>query len=163
MFDPKQFSGLIHTTLNDLGLGLRSQAAVQLLLGTAAQESRFGTYLHQINGPALGVFQMEPETEMDIWYRFLAYRPAIENAVELTTGVSGPSCMHLRGNLIYQIAMARVHYFRVPHPLPDPGDIDGMAAYWKQHYNTPLGRGTTDEFVKNYRRYVGDFQEGDKQ
>jgi hypothetical protein len=31
----------------------------------------------------------------------------------------------------------------------------GMADYWKQHYNTPLGRGTVEEFISNYQRHVG--------
>ena len=155
MFDPRQFSQLIHDTLIDLDHQLYSLAAVQLLLGTSAQESRLGTYLAQINGPALGVFQMEPATETDIWFNFISYRHGLANAVELTTHVVGPSSLDLRGNLPYQIAMARLHYYRVPDPLPEAGDIESMAMYWKRHYNTFLGRGTTDEFVSNYRRHVG--------
>ncbi|KAF0118141.1 MAG: hypothetical protein FD149_866 [Rhodospirillaceae bacterium] len=59
-----------------LHLGLHSPAAEALLLGTAIQESRLGTYLRQTGGgPALGVYQMEPATHEDIWTNFLAYRP----------------------------------------------------------------------------------------
>jgi hypothetical protein len=50
--------------------------------------------------------------------------------------------------------MCRVHYLRVPHPLPDPGDIRAMGDYWKQHYNTMQGRGTTDEFVRKFEHHV---------
>lgn len=39
-----------------------SESAVNLLLMTAAHESRGGTYLKQINGPALGVYQMDQLT-----------------------------------------------------------------------------------------------------
>ncbi len=50
--------------------------------------------------------------------------------------------------------MARVHYLRVPEPLPAPGDIEGLARYWKAHFNTPAGAGTPAGFVANWRRYV---------
>ncbi|MDR9502667.1 MAG: hypothetical protein RI601_12795, partial [Desulfurivibrionaceae bacterium] len=57
----------------------------------------------------------------------------------------------LKFDLAYQIIMARLQYLRVPDALPDHFDIAGLAAYWKQHYNTPAGRGTVDEFIKNYQ------------
>lgn len=154
MFDPDQFSQLVHDTLINLGPSTYSLAAVQLLLGTAAQESRFGTYLKQIRGPALGVFQMEPDTEQDIWIHFLAYRPHMKEMMIKITGVKRPDPDHLRGNLLYQIAMARLHYYRVPWPLPLENDVPGMAAYWKKYYNTLLGRGTEAEFIENYHRYI---------
>jgi hypothetical protein len=66
MFDTTQFYQLIKTVLINFDPFLASLNAIQLLMGTAAQESHLGTYLKQINGPALGVFQMEPNTEIDI-------------------------------------------------------------------------------------------------
>jgi hypothetical protein len=155
MFDCKQFAQLIQNTLAELPANLDSPGAVNLLLGTAAQESGFGTYLAQIRGPALGVFQMEPATETDIWSNWLAYRSHIKNRLKAVTGVKCPSRAHLHGNLLYQIVMARLHYLRCPAPLPAADDIAGMADYWKQHYNTPLGRGTVEEFISNYQRHVG--------
>lgn len=154
MIDKDQFAQLIHDVLISIDSSVYSPDAVYLLLGTAAQESRLGTYINQINGPALGVFQMEPTTEQDIWTNFLQYRPHLRNMVAKATGVKHPDPGHLRGNLIYQIAMARLHYFRVPEPLPAGNDILAMARYWKEHYNTHLGRGTVEEFQGNYTRYV---------
>lgn len=152
MFDRGQFRELIDDVLTDLGL--HSPGAVSLLLGTAAQESRFGTYLRQIGkGPALGVFQMEPATERDIWENYLRYHPELVEKIKIVTGESGPG-PHLRWNLAYQIAMARVHYLRKKYPIPPGDDQPGLAAYWKQHYNTPLGKGTAEDFMANYRRYV---------
>ena len=55
-----QFQNLIEKVLKEFGM--YSESATNLLLGTAAQESRFGTYIKQINGPACGVFQIEPLT-----------------------------------------------------------------------------------------------------
>lgn len=141
-------------------LNMHSRAAVNLLLGTAAQESGFGTYLRQIgDGPALGVFQMEPDTEKDIWCNYLSYRDDLSETVWQIAGAAydiGPALVSaLEANLSYQVAMARIHYWRVPEPLPPYDNVEALAAYWKRHYNTPRGKGTVQEFVKNFFRYVG--------
>ena len=57
-------------------------------------------------------------------------------------------------NLAYAAAMCRVHYWRVPKPLPHLEDVHGMAAYWKTHYNTDGGAGTEAEYVHNWKRYA---------
>ncbi|MGA1876446.1 MAG: hypothetical protein ACMUIA_12645, partial [bacterium] len=128
-FNRNQFEGLIKRVLDDLGLC--SQSAVNLLLGTAAQESGFGTYLRQISGPALGVFQMEPATEEDIWRNYLRYQERLRNSVVQCTFISFPTPGALVWNLAYSISMARIKYYRSPDPLPSPDDIEGLAAYWK--------------------------------
>lgn len=130
---------------------LYSEAAAQLLLGTAAQESRMGTYLRQIEGPAQGIFQMEPATERDVWENFLYYRPAL---AERARAVKGDTRYPLVWNLAYQTVMARLQYFRVSEPLPAAGDIPAQARYWKKHFNTFRGKGTEAEYLKNYQRFV---------
>ena len=135
---------------------LYSEAAVNLILGTAAQESHMGKYFVQINGPAVGVFQMEPATHDDIWQNFLAYQGG-KRHTEMLRGMCGPyppEASNMFWHLRYAALMCRVHYLRKPHKLPDADDIEGLGAYWKVHYNTHLGKGTIDEFVENYRRFV---------
>lgn len=165
-FNPFQFRKLIVDTLEPLGLA--QPAAVELLLGTAAVESRFGTYLYQLRGPARGVFQIEPETEELIW-RWLARaakeqleRPADPrgwSAVELLNLLWEPARDHRRlerlvVDLHYSIVMARLLYYSIPQPLPDPDDTAALAAYWKAHYNTPQGGGRESDFVRAYGTYV---------
>lgn len=154
MLDLVQFRDLIVIPALD-ALELRSEAAVELLLGTALQESNL-RYLKQLGGgPALGVFQMEPATHDDIWENFLQYRePLARRVMSLTASPYEP--LELVGNLWYAAAMTRVHYLRVPEPLPQAGDVDGMAAYWKEHYNTHLGAGTEEEYVENWYAAVGE-------
>lgn len=68
-------------------IGLQSVAAEQLLLGTAAAESRLGTYLHQQgNGPALSPWQIEPATHEDVWRNVLAFKPGLRGLVPKTSG-----------------------------------------------------------------------------
>lgn len=150
-YDKSQFENLITRALN--GLDLYSPEALQLLLGTSAQESAFGTYLVQINGPAKGPFQMEPDTEVDIWENYLEFRPALKQKLVVDSGVTGPDTLAMETNLIYSIDMARIHYLRRPNPIPL--DLEGQAGYWKLNYNTLMGKGTIFEYMDNYRRYCG--------
>lgn len=133
-----------------------SIAAENLLMGTCAQESQMGTYIKQLgNGPALGIFQMEPATESDICANYLNFRDDMAREVNLLIPkfVEG-DLRDLVGNLYYATAMARVHYYRVPEAMPLSDDVEGLAHYWKNHFNTKLGKGTVTEFVHNYNRYV---------
>lgn len=148
MIDIDQFTEyVIEPTLEDLGL--MSTAASELVLGTALQESHL-TYIKQLgNGPALGVCQMEPNTHDDIWKNYLTYRDVLADAV---LDIGGPDSRELIWNLRYSVAMCRVHYRRVSDPLPQAGDLEGQAQYWKTYYNTELGRGTTEEYIDNWEK-----------
>ena len=142
--------GLIHWTLRQIDM--HSPAAEELLLGTAAHESHLGKYLRQINGPARGVYQMEPWVEQDIWENYLSYRPArIQRIIDIT-GINSPDHNHLQYNPVYATIMARLHYRRISTPLPPANDLEQLAHYWKAHYNTAAGRGTPDQFITDYRR-----------
>ena len=132
--------------------------AQELLLGTAAQESGFH-YLRQLgNGPALGLWQMEPRTHEDIWKSWLVAKGDLISAVlslsvweHVTDENAGKE---LAGNLYYALAMARVHYLRDPEPLPQAGDLLGQAKYWKRVWNTEMGSGTIEQYADSYRRIV---------
>lgn len=63
-----------------ISLGLWSQAAEDLLLGTAIQESGL-VHVRQVGGPALGYWQMEPATHDDIWASFVQHRPELRRAL----------------------------------------------------------------------------------
>jgi hypothetical protein len=151
-YNKTQFQNLIERVLR--GIGYYSPEATQLLLGTAAQESAFGTYLVQKgSGPARGPFQMEPTTEKCIWENYLAHRFDLRTQLIMDSGVSMPSPLDMETNLLYSIAMARIHYLRKPGAIPK--DLEGQAKYWKKFYNTELGKGAVEEYIENYRRYCG--------
>lgn len=135
-------------------LGLWSEDAEALLLGTAAQESHLGYYLKQLRGPARGIYQMEPATERDIWENWLGYNPELVEALGVLYNIVGPNPDRLVYDLQYASIMARFHYRRVPEPLPSREDIPGMSRYWKRYYNTLKGKGTPREFAQNYTKYV---------
>ena len=145
--------------LNQLDGIAYSLAADQLVIGTLAQESH-GTYIKQLGkGPAMGLFQMEPATHIDIWLNFIKFRRPIQNSLLAMTSDSvdenyfssgWPDHNALVWNNRYAAAMCRVHYYRVKYALPKANDIKALASYWKDHYNTKDGAGTVEEFIKNF-------------
>lgn len=144
---------VIRPVLQDAGMW--SQSAENLLMGTAAQESRMGQYLTQLgNGPARGIFQMEPNTLHDIQVNFLKYKPSLAELAEKHKAPALSDASNLICNLAYAALMCRIHYLRVREALPDADDLPGLARYWKRYYNTSLGKGTESEFIENYHRYV---------
>lgn len=131
-------------------LGLHSPAAEQLLIGTALQESGLKKLRQYGNGPALGLWQMEPFTHDDLWLNFLNRKKDL--ADRLREMCQEPTADKLTWNLRYAAAMCRVKYFQVPAKLPGYDDIPAQAAYWKRYYNTPLGRGTVAEYLETWHR-----------
>ncbi len=138
--------------------GLHSDPAEKLLVGTACQESHLGRYLVQIDGPALGLYQMEPGTHDDIHVNFLKYHDDLRVHIFRTSGMplyrndEMPSPTNLIYNLRYATLMARAHYLRFKPPLPHEDDIEGQALYWKKFYNTDHGKGKPEEYLNNWER-----------
>lgn len=136
-------------------LGMHSESATELLLGTMATESNFGTFIKQIGkGPALGIFQMEPATHDDIRDNFLKHRQSICNTILHEFNYANFVASRLVYDMQYATIMTRLHYLRVPEALPSANNLPALAAYWKQFYNTRFGKGDEDDFIKNYNRFV---------
>lgn len=136
-----------------------SLAAENLLLGTAAQESKMGRWIDQLApgpGPAYGLWQMEAATYSDHWRTFLQYRFDLQNKISklVIPAEVVLDAAEMAGNLYLAAAMCRVHYRRRREQLPHASDVAGMGYYWKTYYNTHLGQGTIEEFVKSYIELV---------
>jgi len=153
MLEKTSFRKLIESTLTEIGK--YSESREELLMGTAAQESAFGTYRKQLgNGPALGVFQIEPATHNDCFESYLNFRHGLKEKILSVSGLKEPDSSELESNDTYSICIAFVKYYRDREPIPEPEDIEGLAKYWKRVYNSEKGAGKVEEFVKNYHKYV---------
>ncbi len=150
MIDPGQFRRLVvRPTLE--AMGLWSEAAGRLLVGTAIVESNL-TYLTQLGGgPARGVYQIEPESMRDLGRHWLAFRPHWQDALDRFDDPRHPDAEELVTDLAFATAVARLHYYRVPQALPDPENLAGLAQYWKDHFNTVAGAGRSAGFVARIR------------
>lgn len=151
MIEPKQLRDYVMVPLVHLLTPWNEVQAVELLMGTCMQESECGKYLHQTDGgPALGIMQMEPDTERLVW-KWVQSTP-FKDAVTPLVMPGLDRTQQLVGNLYYSVAMARMLYASIPTSLPAAGDINGQAAYYKQHYNSPLGAATVQQYVDNWHR-----------
>lgn len=146
---------VIKPILNHLGELYAQANAVELLVGTALVESRL-EYLKQINGPALGIYQIEPDTHDDVWDNFLYWRSDSASTIRELCAEEPTDACQLATNLAYATAIARMVYFRVPFPIPESSNIEGLAKYWKEHYNTKYGSGKVEDFISLYNQYAGE-------
>ena len=142
---------VIRPVLKDLRLW--SLEAERLVLGTACAESDCGRWLRQKGGgPALGIFQMEPSTHDDLFVNFLDHRHHIRRQVWNWRVNVEADARELIWNIGYATAMCRVHYLRDPEPLPNT--LVGQAEYYKRVYNTHLGAGSAEGYIKKWRQFI---------
>lgn len=135
-------------------LVMLSDDAVELLVFTCAVESGGGTYLKQLNGPALGIYQMEPETYNDLWYNYIQKKPSI--LLKLVTNFECnrvPDEYRLIYDLRYATAMTRIHYARIPEALPKKENLNGLWLYYKRYYNS-LGKAQEDQTIQKYLSFI---------
>jgi hypothetical protein len=146
--DPIQFRDVIvRPTLQRIALW--SPAAEALVLGTAIHESGL-KYLRQVGGgPGRSFYQIEPATHADVWANYLQHWPPLAQAVSILAATRTDDELEI--NLAYATAICRLLYRRAAPPLPAADDIDGLAAYWKAHYNTLLGKGRAADWAQHYR------------
>lgn len=145
---------IVRPTLEKIALW--SPAAENLVMGTAAQESKLGYYLKQLGkGPALGIYQCEPATHTDV-VDYIESRGKVRWSSVFPHNLIPLGVDHKRlvYDLRYATMICRMHYYRIPEALPEADDIRGLSSYWKRYYNTTKGRGTIAEFIENYEKYV---------
>lgn len=144
---------IIKPTLSYMGDSYNTEEARLLLLCTAAIESDCGHFIKQVNGPALGIWQMEPQTHNDIW----ANCDALKNEFGQIIRNLAPIYSNLTDNDLidspkYACAMARLKYSMDPHALPKYNggtalDLDMFYRYYKRVYNTHLGASTFQKWL----------------
>jgi hypothetical protein len=158
MYNTKQFREVIQSTLKkfeELGGAKYSDDAVELLIMIAAHESGLGTYLYQVKGPALGVFQMEPATARDMYTNFISKKRTLDFAVSKFVpslkscfGTDFTEC--IATDLRYATVLARVFFMRFEEPIPKtPYDL---AVYAKKYWNTELGKASVNDYLTAYKR-----------
>jgi len=150
-------------SMEDLWPGAGREAAVNLLVGIVAQESTIGgvTYLKQVRGPALGIYQIEPATHQDTWVNYLLNKEEKADFIRGLLGYKHPEQeeelhQELIHNLRYATAIARIKIWRsdfkelgVAWP-EDPNDKVALGRIWDLAYNANPEKGTVEEFVEAY-------------
>jgi hypothetical protein len=155
VFNNEQFrTVVIRPVLN--ALHLLTPVAEELLVATMAHESKGGSFLVEVNGPALGIYQMIPKEHDDLWHKFMPYHPETSYRLMQVCNMSTqPIRDMLVYNLFYATAMARIFYLACKAALPESSDIDSLWPYYKKWWNTELGKATEEEFKQDYFKFIG--------
>lgn len=154
MLDCSQFRSLIIEPVLSK-LQVYSKDAEEILVFTCAAESLGGHYLAQVKGPALGIYQMEPNTYTDIWINYIRARNQMATLMALHFGCSKiPDVDRLVYDLHFATAMARLHYLRFSGKLPAANDVDGIWEYYKKNYNTEKGKAKKEDSIKKYQDFI---------
>ena len=124
-----------------------SQAAENLLLGTALTESGLN-YLRQVNGPAVGMYQCEPNTYEDLLEYIKRDPKKVSAVLDISGFTSWPTIDALQWNLRYATMICRMHYYRFPEAIPS--DAESMYQYYKVHYNGP-GAANHDKCIEAFK------------
>ena len=146
-FDKEQIRSLVYRTLKEYNL--YSLAAVELVLGTMAQESRMGYYLRQV---PVGTFKMEihglgcTQVEMNTFN-------TLQTKFGVEYGFADRKFEELEYDLKFAILICRLRYYLSPEPLPGL-KVEALANYWRRIYNTRPNLELETEFKSNYRRYA---------
>ncbi len=124
----------------------KTNEAVNLIYETGMAESGYRALVQKGGGPAISFFQIEPATGRDIFNNYVEFRqPLVEALINF-----GLDPMNLdfciKTNIAIAICMCRFHYRRVPSAIPKTKS--GRAKYWKVHYNTMKGKGTTEHYME---------------
>ena len=114
----------------------------EILMLTAAKESKLGYWIHQLGqGPALSPWQIEPATFewlKKVFPKHLGKRNSEELVYDLRLGA----------------LTARLRYLVDSEPLPVSTDVEAMAKMWKRVFNTSAGKGKWQEAVAAYNKHV---------
>lgn len=142
----KQIKQIIEWSLKEMGL--HSEDAVDLVYKTGNAETGYRHLKQMGNGPALGFWQVEPATLIDIMDNYVKFRPELEKRLKNLGFSSEDMETRVMSNIALQAAFCRLKYKRDKYALPKSNDLKGQAEYWKRVYNTHLGKGTIKHFME---------------
>lgn len=136
---------------------IENKVLEDLLVGTAAVESHSGKYNRQINGPALGIMQVEPST-----YRHMKNAGLILPRIEALAGEKGGNSKDMLSKF-YSAGVALSYYldkmrhYKLPRREYTTHKeyveyLWKLGYYYKARYNTHLGAGSAGGFVAAWFR-----------
>lgn len=145
---------VIVPTLKKIPKGLTDESllAVQMII---AHESARGRYLKQINGPALGLIQMEPVTHNSVWkFGDSVWDNALKLGIITTHEYNNklhPKPERLIYDLVYNVFMARQRLFMKPSKLPK--SPARMSMYLKENWNSSSGKASDYSYFDDWKKW----------
>ena len=142
----KQIREIIEWSLKEMGL--HSKDAVDLVYKTGNAETGYRHLKQMGGGPAIGFWQVEPATLIDIMDNYVKFRPKLEKRLKSLGFSQNDIETRVMSNIALQAVFCRLKYKRDKYALPKSNDLEAQARYWKRVYNTHLGKGTIKHFME---------------
>ncbi len=156
MFNIKQFrEDIVAPTLG--ALQIRNANMAELLVFTCAVESAGGTYVRQIKGPALGIYQIEPATFTDLFVNYVLRKPDIANLFTLNLGMHRmPQPEEVITNLSLATACTAMLYQYRKARLPADSKLTSEQLWdiYKPLYNTVKGASKKEPSIAAYEKWI---------
>lgn len=128
-------------------LDMYSDDAAELIYRTGMAETGYRVLRQMGGGPALGFFQCEPKTMLDIMKNYVHYRQDLKQKIIALGYNEEHSSDILMSNIALQVAFCRIKYRRDKYQIPSKDNLKEQGKYWKRVYNTKLGKGTVEHFI----------------
>ena len=144
--DKFQARSIAQAVCNVIGNGSNNNA-VLLLLETAQQETRLGSYLDRtIFGAGVGLCQFDKIAFDDVKQRT---PKRIADQLYKSFGVRLRQIQHrdLAYSPLLSFVFCRLFYRLIPDAIPTTLEL--RAKYWKRFYNTEKGKGSVEEYIRN--------------
>lgn len=135
-----------------LGHGLHN-SAFNLLLETAGAETHRGQIRDRTEGAGTGLTQFDKLPFYDTKAR-VSQKDKERVKEYFDIDVDSIEWQDLRYNPLLALLFARLKYKKIPQAVPIT--IRERAEYWKQHYNSYLGKGTVNHYIKANEYYTQD-------
>jgi hypothetical protein len=130
--------------------------AFELLVGTACAETGLATTRDRLAGQGVGLCQFDMIGFDDAYKRGFLDRPDIARLLLDEFDIKQIRIDQLEFSTLLSLIMCRLKYRLVQEVLPQCGDIEGQAAYWKKYYNTYVGKGTEKHYIESVMtHYLG--------
>lgn len=120
--------------------------AVKLLLETCAAETLMGTYRNKIQyNYGLGLCQFDKIAFLNVQQKTsLTKKELIIKWFNID--IDKVEYRELAYSPLLSMIWCRLYYLLVPSVIPST--LEGRAEYWKKYYNSVLGSGTVEEYIK---------------
>tara|TARA_Y100000310_G_C20557034_1_gene751087 strand:+ start:432 stop:887 length:456 start_codon:yes stop_codon:yes gene_type:complete len=141
----REIKEIIQFTLEHLDM--YSEDAASLVYRTGMAESSY-KHLRQVQGPAIGFFQVEPATIIDTVNNYVDYRPELKTKLYSLGWDDSNYEQRVLASIALQAAFCRLKYRRDSKPLPKANNVMEQAKYWKRVYNSKYGKGTVEHFME---------------
>lgn len=143
--DPKQLRPMVKSVLTYLGE--KDPKWIDLLLITSQVESNLGRSVKQKKGPAVGIFQIEPFTEKEVWKHYIDRNKDLKEKVHKLRFPAKLNRHEMEYNTAYSIALTYCIY-KWRKVNPKNMTLADMAYTHKMKYNTMKGKSTVSKTIQ---------------